>query len=113
MRSGVNRLAQAQLADQAGSVRRPRLRMTTSRLPVALPPHWFAEDDWRGTIIHAADKHGHILASVTVNEEVRGYLLGVQQVPAFHGKAPRYMRRNWRVRLYRDALAALMSAWRG
>ena len=113
MRFGIEHFAQARLADQAGSMCQPQLRMTTSKLPVGLPLHWFAEDDWRGTIIHAADKHGHVLASVTVNEEVRGYLLGVRRVPAFHGKAQRYMRRNWRVRLYRDALAALMSAWRG
>jgi hypothetical protein len=86
--------------------------MVTSKLPVALPAHWFAENDWRGTLIHAADRKGHILASVTVNEEVRGYLIGVQPVPAFHGRAKRYMRRGWRLRLYRDALAALMSAWR-
>ncbi|WP_298236052.1 hypothetical protein [uncultured Azohydromonas sp.] len=87
--------------------------MATSKLPVALPAHWYAEDDWRGTLIHAVDRKGHILASVTVNETVRGYLIGVQAVPAFHGKAKRYMRRGWRLRLYRDALAALMSAWRG
>lgn len=86
--------------------------MTTSKLPVALPAHWFAEDDWRGTIIHAVDHKGHVVASVTVNEEVRGYLIGVQSVPAFHGKAQRYLRRSWRNRLYRDALTALMSAWR-
>jgi hypothetical protein len=87
--------------------------MATSKLPVSLPAHWFAEDDWRGTLIHAVDRKGHILASVTVNEEVRGYLIGVQPVPAFHGKSQRYMRRGWRIRLYRDALAALMSTWRG
>jgi hypothetical protein len=86
---------------------------TTSRLPVALPAHWFAEDDWRGTLIHAADGKGRVLASVTVSEEVRGYLVGVQQVPASCGRAPRYMSRGWRARLYRDALAALMASWRG
>lgn len=86
--------------------------MLTSKLPVALPAHWFAEDDWRGTLIHAVDGKGHVLASVTVNEEVRGYLMGVQPVPAAYGRAQRYMRRGWRSRLYRDALAALMSAWR-
>lgn len=85
--------------------------MVTSKLPVALPAHWFAEDDWRGTLIHAVDGRGHVVASVTVSEDVRGYLLGVQPVPAFHGRAERYMRRGWRPRLYRDALAALMAAW--
>jgi hypothetical protein len=86
--------------------------MLPSKLPVSLPAQWFAEDDWRGTLIHAVDHKGHILASVTVNEEVRGYLIGVQPVPRFHRRAERYMRRGWRTRLYRDALAALMSAWR-
>ena len=86
--------------------------MATSKLPVALPAHWFAEDDWRGTLIHAVDGKGHILASVTVNEDVRGYLVGVQPVPRSMGRAERYMRRSWRNRLYRDALAALMMVWR-
>lgn len=85
--------------------------MATSKLPVALPAHWLAENDWRGILIHATDQTGHTLASVTVNEAVRGYLIGVQAVPAFHGKAERYRHRGWRVRLYRDALAALISAW--
>lgn len=87
--------------------------MATSKLPVALPAHWFAEDDWRGVLIHAADGTGRILASVTVNEEVRGFLVGVRPVPAFHGRSERYMRRDWRKRLYADAVAALLSAWRG
>jgi hypothetical protein len=86
--------------------------MTTSKIPVALPAHWFAEDDRRGTLIHAVDGKGHVVASVTVNEDVRGYLVGVQPVPRSMGRAERYMRRSWRNRLYRDALAALMMVWR-
>ncbi len=86
---------------------------TTSKLPVALPAHWFAEDDWRGSLIHAADGQGRVLASVTVSEEVRGYLVGVQRVPPSCGGSQRYMSRGWRARLYRDALAALTSSWRG
>lgn len=88
--------------------------MMTSKLPVALPAHWFTKDDWRGTLIRAVDGKGHVLASVTVtvNEDMRGYLLGVQPVPAFHGRTQRYMRRGWRLRLFRYALAALMLAWR-
>lgn len=85
--------------------------MATSKLPVALPAHWFAEDDWRGTLIHAVDGRGHVLATVTVNEDMRGYLVGVQPVPRSMDRAERYMRRNWRNRLYRDALATLMMVW--
>lgn len=79
---------------------------------MALPVHWFAEADWRGTLIHAVDGKGHVVATVTVNEDVRGYLVGVQPVPRSMGRAERYMRRSWRHRLYRDALTALMSVWR-
>lgn len=68
-----------------------------------LPTGWIVEVDVsHGVILCAAEKRGF----VTVDERQRGFTLGISVVR----KRGMYFGRNWKARLYLDAIAALNAA---
>jgi hypothetical protein len=68
-----------------------------------LPTGWTVEIDASyGAILCAMEKRGF----VTVDERLRGFALGISVVR----KRGIYFGRNWKTRLYLDAIAALNAA---
>lgn len=70
---------------------------------VDLPEGWTAECDPRGVII-TRFINGKCEGSVTVSEQTRGFLLGIQTV---RERSEKYQGRGWKVALYKDAIDAL------
>lgn len=75
-------------------------------LPIELPDGWSWESDTnQGVIIRGIGANG-LHGFCTVSDRVRGYELGI--TPVRVGKD--YSGRNWRRKLYEDAVATLQSA---
>lgn len=73
------------------------------RIPIVLPEGWTVEEPSSyGTVISAADGQG----SVTVNERMRGFSLGVTAVR----RKGNFDGRKWKVALYDAAVEALQAA---
>jgi len=73
------------------------------RIPIVLPEGWTVEEaSSYGTVINAADGQG----SVTVNEKMRGFSLGITSVR----RKGNFDGRKWKVALYDAAVEALQAA---
>lgn len=79
-------------------------------VPTQLPDGWRASSDSRGVVIDAFDSEGLLQGSVTVSEQVRGFVLGVCDVRTPSGGS-KYAGRGWKQQLYADAVAALQAVW--
>lgn len=74
-------------------------------LPVELPEGWKAKAlPDRTLVILEYWSIGHYIGAVTINEVDRNYAFGADTRDS---SMERYTGRNWRVRLYRDAIDAV------
>lgn len=81
--------------------------LKTINTPIPLPKGWKATSDSRGVVIDAYCE-GRMMASVTVDEQARGFVLGVSGVRK-STEGCKYVGRGWRQQLYNDAVAALQA----
>ena len=75
-------------------------------IQTALPPCWIYESCRTYGVIVTAVETGRQIGSVTVNEEVRGFKLGIVPVR----ERGSYAGRGWKKLLYADAVKALQAA---
>lgn len=77
------------------------------KLPIELPVSWSAEADAYGIVITAISPSGD-RSSVTVNESMRSFGLGIVSI----NERQSYSGRNWKRQLYSDAVQKLREAMR-